>query len=255
MTGPVVMADYALGYAAEGWSVFPLNGKVPRTLHGHLDQLRTPSRSVRGGACGPTPISAPRCPRPSSSSTSTHATANDRSPARDAADDDGLVRTHGRRTAPLLRRPVNVQLTSTRLPQGIDLKKNGYLVMPPSLHPATGQPYTWQVLVDQPPARLTRELLNLVTYRPRNGLRLVQGGAGSGDGLIRVVAEATEGGKGKSGRNDALCWAACRSAEEGRLEDLRDRLRDAALSTGLTELEVDRTLESAATRETSGGAA
>jgi hypothetical protein len=36
------------------------------------------------------------------------------------------------------------QLTATRLGSGVDLKtSNGYVVLPPSRHPATGQPYTW----------------------------------------------------------------------------------------------------------------
>jgi len=37
-------------------------------------------------------------------------------------------------------RPQRQPLVSTRLPNGIDLKTNGYMIMPPSLHPATGQP-------------------------------------------------------------------------------------------------------------------
>src|SRR5215217_6630164 len=35
-------------------------------------------------------------------------------------------------------------LTSTQLPTGIDLKVRGYCIVPPSIHPATGQPYRWE---------------------------------------------------------------------------------------------------------------
>jgi len=36
------------------------------------------------------------------------------------------------------------QLTATRLGAGVDLKtSHGYVVLPPSRHPATGQPYAW----------------------------------------------------------------------------------------------------------------
>jgi hypothetical protein len=37
-------------------------------------------------------------------------------------------------------------LTSTRLPEGIDLKINGYCIVPPSIHPATGLPYRWTTI-------------------------------------------------------------------------------------------------------------
>jgi hypothetical protein len=48
-------------------------------------------------------------------------------------------------------------LTSTRLPKGIDLKVNGYCIVPPSIHPATGQPYRWDVREPPPvPQRITQ---------------------------------------------------------------------------------------------------
>jgi hypothetical protein len=248
------LVDYALGYAAKGWSVFPLRGKEPRTVHGHLDATtdadqirlwweRWPDANI--GAPVPEPLLVIDIDPRNGGSLENLPTLPPTMTAWSGRMDGGR---HF-----YFRRPPGVRLTSTRLPAGVDLKKNGYLVMPPSIHPATGHPYTWQVPVDQPAARLTDDLLELITYRPRTPLRLVQGGKDSSpDGLIRVVAEATEGGNGRTGRNDALFWAACRAAEEGRLDDLRPALRDAALSTGLTEREVDRTLDSAANR---GGAA
>jgi hypothetical protein len=53
-------------------------------------------------------------------------------------------------------------LTSTRLPEGIDLKINGYMIMPPSIHPATGLPYRWE---DHPVASLPSRLRELLAPR------------------------------------------------------------------------------------------
>lgn len=64
------------------------------------------------------------------------------------------------------------------------------------------------------------------------------------DGLARTVTEATVGN-----RNAAVFWAACRLRERldaGELHpEARDVLRQAALDAGLSETEVERTLDSA----------
>jgi hypothetical protein len=46
------------------------------------------------------------------------------------------------------------KLSAARLPEGLDLKtSSGYCVVPPSIHPATGQPYTWvQAPMADPPS-------------------------------------------------------------------------------------------------------
>ena len=50
-------------------------------------------------------------------------------------------------------------LTGIRLPNGVDLKVDGYCIVPPSLHPDTSQPYRWEnhPVVEVPPG--LRELL------------------------------------------------------------------------------------------------
>jgi hypothetical protein len=66
------------------------------------------------------------------------------------------------------------------------------------------------------------------------------------DGLIRTVAEAPEGN-----RNASLYWAACRLRDDERTVNPRggrEALRQAALSAGLGEHEVDATLSSALDR-------
>lgn len=71
------------------------------------------------------------------------------------------------------------------------------------------------------------------------------------DGLVRKVAE---NGPGSKNRNNALHWAGCRLREhvdEGRLNETegREALRQAAISAGLGETEIDRTLDSALNTE------
>jgi hypothetical protein len=51
----------------------------------------------------------------------------------------------------------------------------------------------------------------------------------SGAGLLRKVAEATEGN-----RNNSLFWAACRAGEDGILDQIEDQLIAAAMSAGET---------------------
>jgi hypothetical protein len=127
-------------------------------------------------------------------------------------------------------------LTSTRLPDGIDLKVNGYCIVPPSTHPATGQPYRWE---SREPATLPYRLQELLTplprliFRPRNPTTAAVG-------LVRKVASAREGN-----RNNALFWAACRAAADGTLDLIQDQLLAAATSAGENEAKARRTIASA----------
>jgi len=127
--------------------------------------------------------------------------------------------------------------TSTRLPDGIDLKVHGYCILPPSIHPATGQPYRWEI---HDPSPLPVGLLTLL--RPPPALpRAVQGlGIVSGDGLVRFVAGLQPGE-----RNRGTYWAACRAADDGVLETLAADLVAAAVQTGLSEHEAVRIVQSA----------
>ncbi|MDQ3105754.1 MAG: bifunctional DNA primase/polymerase, partial [Actinomycetota bacterium] len=57
---------------------------------------------------------------------------------------------------------ASVAATQARLPAGVELKTpRGYCIMPPSVHPATGQPYEWHEVVE--PARMPRWLVALTT--------------------------------------------------------------------------------------------
>lgn len=129
---------------------------------------------------------------------------------------------------------------------GIDLKNwvTGYLVMPGSVHPDTGRPYT--IAHHATPAPFPAHLRERVE-QPRRSQWTPSPSAPTGAvaekrnaGLIRRVAEASDGG-----RNDMAYWGFCRAIERGADPQLIDDIRGAALSTGLSEREVDTCLRSA----------
>jgi hypothetical protein len=126
-------------------------------------------------------------------------------------------------------------ITSTRLPQGIDLKVNGYCIVPPSIHPTTGQPYRWSTSDVAPLPHRLHELLRLVPQPIRTYTSTIK----NGSGLIRKVATATNGT-----RHDVLVWAAFRARDDGILNDIADDLIAAAASTGETEASARRTIAS-----------
>jgi hypothetical protein len=131
------------------------------------------------------------------------------------------------------------QLTSTRLPQGIDLKANGYCIVPPSIHPVTGQPYRWE---HRPVEHVPNGLLNLLQPKPAPPVSDVRKAPTSKAvvGLLRTVANASEGN-----RNNVLFWASCRATENGVIDQIADLLIATALTSGLTETEARRTVASA----------
>ena len=126
-------------------------------------------------------------------------------------------------------------LSATGLPGGIDLKLNGYCVMPPSIHPDSGEPYRWE---ERPPAALPSRLRELMrpisrpTYRGRIEC--------TGRALVDFVARQQPGN-----RNNALFWAACRAVDDGVLDALADDLVEAAVSVGESEAAAWATIESA----------
>lgn len=145
------------------------------------------------------------------------------------------------------RRPAG-QLTGRKLPTGVDLKDGGrgYVIVPPSLHPLTGEPYRWEA---HPIAELPQAARAALRDTPRPVVVPASRGRASmrGGGLVRFVADAVEGE-----RNSRVFWAACRALEDGR-DDLVQEIFDAALSVGLSDREAAQTIASA--QRTIGGAA
>jgi hypothetical protein len=131
------------------------------------------------------------------------------------------------------------ELTQTRLPTGIDLRAGGkhYVILPPSLHPVTGKPYTWEL---HPVATLPSLLRELLRPAPVIRQRMTPS-TGSGAPLLHLIQSLKDGE-----RNRGLFWAACRATEDGILQNITEDLVSAALAVGLTEIEARRTIASAA---------
>ena len=132
------------------------------------------------------------------------------------------------------------EISQRQLPKGIDLRVGGkhYLIAPPSLHPATGEPYVWQ---HAPVAELPAQAVEAL-QPPKPPVRLpapITTHSGNLNGLVSFVAEAVEGE-----RNAKLFWAACRAFEGGHTAIIQD-IFEAALSVGLPESEAAATINSA----------
>jgi hypothetical protein len=132
------------------------------------------------------------------------------------------------------------EISSRQLPKGVDLKAGGkgYVIVPPSLHPATGKPYVW---TGTSVAELPVSAIDALAPRkpPVTLPAPVSEHPGNLNGLVRSVAEAVEGE-----RNAKLYWAACRAFDHGN-DDIIQDLFEAALSVGLTESEASSTIDSA----------
>lgn len=133
--------------------------------------------------------------------------------------------------------------------EGIDVKTSrGYVVMPPSIHPTTGDRYVLKQWVDPRQVPVLPEWLRKHVYRPLPTPRPARRvGDTTGSGLVEAVEGAVEGQ-----RNSVLFWAACRALEDGM--DLEAELTTAARGIGLDDREITTALGSAR-REMGGGAA
>jgi hypothetical protein len=239
------MITAALELAAAGWEVFPCwwaapRAKSPITKHGHLEATTNPDQIKAWWGRWPIAMIGVRVPY------SCIVVDVDPRNNGDLAQLETLTgplpstltvwsgRNDGGRHL-YFRRPPG-PLTSTKLPTGIDLKANGYCIAPPSIHPATGEPYRWEHHPVATPPRGLRELL-----RPTPKLATVyRGSGGNGDALLRTVAAAMEGN-----RNNVLYWAACRAVEDGLIDQIEDELVAAAMSAGENETKARRTVASA----------
>jgi hypothetical protein len=127
------------------------------------------------------------------------------------------------------------KLTSSRLPKGIDLKTHsGYVIAPPSLHPATGQPYRWEHATV---ALLPYAVVEMLRPKPRPAYTGPV--SGSGKGLINYVRNAKPGE-----RHNALLWACFRAQESGILDKIADALESASIESGHDEKDARSTVES-----------
>jgi hypothetical protein len=244
------LGDLAVSYAAAGQNVFALapGGKHPHpTLapHGFLDatadvgevdRLWTvcPNANI-GGRPSPSVVVLDVDPR----------NGGDRELDRLQHDHDELPLTLTSRTGGGGLHLFFGCAGSTRGKlgsQGIEIKshRNGYVVLPESVHPA-GPRYEW--LREMPIAPAPCWLVKLL--RP-SGRAEVEFNRSTGDpsrraqALLNVVLQSPEGD-----RNNRLFWACARAGEAGI--DLNP-LIDAGVHIGLSRAEATRTAQSAASR-------
>lgn len=241
------MLAAALDLAAEGWAVFPCkwrgeSAKSPLNNHGHLEASRAPAEITAWWTRWPKAMIGARVPD--------SLLVVDIDP-RNGGSLEELERLAGAVPETLtawsgrgdggrhlyFRRPAG-QLVSTRLPKGVDLKVNGYCIMPPSVHPqGARQPYRWDL---RTPALMTpalRSLLRPVVQPRRDRFDTPRG---DGSALVRFVAKHTT-----DGVNNALYWAAKKAAAEGVLDTIARELIDTAVSVGESERRARATVESA----------
>ena len=231
-----MLAD-ALDYAAHGWTIFPLDGKIPRTSRGHLDASADEAVIRRWWHCWPDANIGAPVPAglivvdvdPRNGGNLEALPLPETLTCISGRGDGGAHYYFGRPRG---------KLSSVGLPEGFDLKHNGYLVVPPSLHPDSGDPYSW---VHRPvaacPANLRRAIV-LPPARPGLPPRLPRVGL-DGSHLVAFVARQPEGNV-----NNGLFWAACRAAEAGF--DIGEALIAAAVYAGHPESGARRTVASAA---------
>jgi hypothetical protein len=239
----------ALDLAAQGWAVFPCkwtgpHAKAPMTVNGHRNATTDPDKIKLWWDKWPRAMIGAPVPEP--------LLVIDVDPRN-----GGSLQELERLTGPLpetlivwsgrndggqhlyfLRPPG--RLTSTRLPEGLDLKVNGYCIVPPSIHPATGMPYRWE---EHSIAAVPNGLLNLLKPKPApaaSAEAYQTPTKGALAGILRKVIQTQP-----SNRNKVLHWAACRLVEKNYPPAAYDALAEAARHTGLDDREISRTIASA----------
>jgi Bifunctional DNA primase/polymerase, N-terminal len=239
------MLEHGLTLAAADWEIFPCKwtgpaAKAPLTVNGHHDATTNPDKIKLWWGRWPKAMIGAKVPD--------SAIVIDIDPRNggDLAELESLTgplpttltvwsgRNDGGRHLYFLR-PAG-QLVSTKLPDGIDLKVNGYCILPPSIHPATGDPYRWEHHEIAGVPHALRELLR-PTPRP---VTVHRGSGGNGAGLINFVAQFKT-----DGVNNALYWASRRAAEEGILGAIADDLVETAVSVGESPRRARNTVASA----------
>lgn len=228
-----------------GFSVGPLNGKVPVTAHGVQDFTRDPdviaswTRKYPGcnwGVTQPGVIALDVDPRNGGSVRALRLTPEHRTLSVQTG--SGGWHFYFRVSGPVRGKVHGIP--------GIDVKAggSGYLVAPGSIHPDTGRPY--RLHRDAPIADVPEHLAALLaqpTYAPPSAPVAASGDRW--DGLIRAVQDAQEGN-----RNAILFWAASRAAADRAPAAVYSALAAAAHAIGLGAHEIQQTIKSAQRKAT-----
>lgn len=257
MTDP--MLDAALEYAAHGWPVFPLRGKLPARPkdqggNGFKDATTDPDTVQRMWTTYPRANIGIRTGMksglavldidPDHGGTVSLAKIEDE---RGTLPGTVMQMTGSGGLHMLYKWRAGISIGTAIWGAGLDLRgEGGYIVAAPSIHPTTRRPYEWQNDWQAPlpdwPAQLPMPIKASPqprTYTPRRE------DAGSIiAGLVQTVIDAPVGQ-----RNNVLNWAAYRAGQHvlrGRftLEQAVGALADAARVAGLDEYEIIATIGS-----------
>jgi hypothetical protein len=228
---------------SHGFSVGPLDGKVPLTKHGVQDFTRD-ANVIAGWKR--------RWPTCNWGVTQTGVVALDVDPR------------HGGSVAALKLQPKDATLCvqtgaagwhlyyrvsgpvrgKVQGVPGIDVKSGGtgYLVAPGSIHPVTGKPY--RLHRDAPIADVPEHIWGLIAQptfvAPKVENQVTPSSPDRWDGLVRSVQDAQEGN-----RNGVLFWAAARAAADSAPASVYSALAAAAHGIGLGAHEIQQTIQSA----------
>ncbi|HSJ43619.1 MAG TPA: bifunctional DNA primase/polymerase [Euzebyales bacterium] len=131
------------------------------------------------------------------------------------------------------------RLSGAKLRPGIDLIHHTlrYVVLPPSSHPKTGQPYWWDdptVTPAEPPAWLAALVTPPRSQPVSTFTRTASNGVAALVGHVRRLSPE-EG----TGRHDTVLWALCEAYEAGAGEADIEAICQAAVSVGKPRHEVD----------------
>jgi len=250
----------ALTLALGGWQVLPLRGKTPTTAHGVKDATTDAAQIERWWAGGAEHNIGIRVPSSllvididpqngGSLAALTEAAGGWLPPTLTTHSGRGTGGRH------LWFMHPGGPVSSRRLPgSGIDVKTNtGYVVAPPSVHPATGMPYRWE---GDMPAHMPAQLVELLRPEPARPARMPRPSRGGAHADVYAQKAAYLAGYVQSApegtRNARLFWAACEALRDGHPAETFDLLEGAALVAGLSEREAAATIASA--RRTQGRA-
>ncbi|WP_204318936.1 bifunctional DNA primase/polymerase [Microbacterium sp. B35-04] len=233
------MLRHALELAEAGWRVIPLNGKVP-VIEDWPNEATTDPAVIRewwagedwniGARIPDNHVVIDIDPQNGGSLGALERLAGVKMPPTmsiRSGRGSGSVHLHYLRPFP--------KTTKVRMPPGVDVLTNAQVVMPPSIHPATGNRYRWGDNV--PVARLPLEVVSLIKpkpYTPRPGGRSVNISA-----LVGYVRNQPRGQ-----RHDAYHWAVRRAIEHDAPERQIRKLIEAAEDLGFTPQEARRIVDS-----------
>lgn len=137
-----------------------------------------------------------------------------------------------------LRQPVGERRPARQPGVDVKLPGRGYVLMPPSIHPATGQPYRWE---HRPVADLPDSAL--VSVLPVVKSETATRHTGRYFSVADLMARIRAAPEGK--RNDWLFGAACDAQRQGDYRFFEPYLIEAATDVGLEAEAIQHTLASA----------